>query len=179
MLTALREPQPSEVITSSCTSDPDDPDAEAVVVLPYGGFYNRTEDQLLSYDFRNSINYNKTFNDIHTISLLVGQQVKYADRQNFSNTGYGYQYESGGVPFIDYRILKQTIELNFPYYGMSKDYDRFVAFYGSGTYTYNSRYNLTATARYDGSNRLGKSTRARWLPTWSVAGSWNVSRKAL
>ena len=157
--------------------DPENPDAEPVVVLPYGGFYNRTEDQLLSYDFRNSLNYNKTFNDLHSISGLVGMQVKYADRQQFSNTGYGYQYENGGVPFIDYRILKQTIELNFPYYGMSKDYDRFVAFYGSGTYTYNSRYNLTGTVRYDGSNRLGKSTSARWLPTWSVAGSWNVEQE--
>ncbi|OQP51854.1 SusC/RagA family protein [Niastella yeongjuensis] len=157
--------------------DPEDPNAEPVVVLPYGGFYNRVEDQLINYDFRNSLNYTKTFNDIHSVSLLVGQQVKYADRQNFNSTGYGYQYENGGVPFIDYRILKQTIENNFPYYGMSKDYDRFVAFYGSGTYTYNSRYNLTGTVRYDGSNRLGKSTTARWLPTWSVAGSWNMEQE--
>jgi TonB-linked SusC/RagA family outer membrane protein len=157
--------------------DPDNPDAEPVVVLPYGGFYNRDEDQLTSYDFRNSLNYTKNIGDLHTINFLVGQQVKYADRQNFTNTGYGYQYGNGGVPFIDYRILKQTIELNFPYYGMSKDYDRFVAFYGTGTYTYNSRYNLTGTVRYDGSNRLGKSKRARWLPTWSVAGSWNVEQE--
>src|SRR5581483_8270577 len=56
-------------------------------------------------------------------------------------------------------------------------YDRFVAFYGTGTYTYNSRYNLTGTVRYDGSNKLGKSPRARWLPTWSVAGSWNVEQE--
>lgn len=157
--------------------DPDNPDAEPVVVLPYGGFYNRTENLLVSYDFRNSISYNKTFNDLHSISLLGGQQVKYADRQEFSNTGYGYQYDNGGVPFVDYRILKQTIELNFPYYGMTKDYDRFVAFYATGTYTYNSKYNLTGTVRYDGSNRLGKSRRARWLPTWSVAGSWNVEQE--
>jgi len=156
--------------------DPDSPNAQPVVVLPYGGFYNRVEDQLVSYDFRNSLAWNKSFG-IHSISLLGGQQVKYADRQNFSNTGYGYQYDNGGVPFIDYRILKQTIELNFPYYGMSKDYDRFVAFYGTGTYTYNSKYNLTGTVRYDGSNRLGKSPRARWLPTWSVAGSWNVEQE--
>jgi TonB-linked SusC/RagA family outer membrane protein len=156
--------------------DPDSPNAQPVVVLPYGGFYNRVEDQLVSYDFRNSLSYNKTFG-IHAISLLGGQQVKYADRQEFSNTGYGYQYNNGGVPFIDYRILKQTIELNFPYYGMSRDYDRFVAFYATGTYTYNSRYNLTGTVRYDGSNRLGKSPRARWLPTWSVAGSWNVEQE--
>lgn len=157
--------------------DPDDPEALPEVVLPYGGFYNRAEDQLVNYDFRNSLGYVKTFNDVHSLNVLAGMQVKSTDRQQFSNTGYGYQYGNGGTPFIDYRILKQTIETNFPYYGMSKDYDRFVAFYGSAGYSYDTKYNLTATARYDGSNRLGKSNRARWLPTWSVAGSWNADRE--
>src|SRR5678815_153714 len=31
--------------------------------------------------------------------------------------------------------------------------------------------------RYDGSNRLGSSTTARWLPTWSFGGSWNVDEE--
>ncbi|WP_208420060.1 SusC/RagA family TonB-linked outer membrane protein [Paraflavitalea devenefica] len=158
--------------------DPDNPEAEKVVVLPFGGFYNRAEDQLLNFDFRNSLNYSKTFAGVHNVSIFGGQQMKYADRQQFSSTGYGYQYDNGGVPFVDYRILKQTIENNFPYYGMSKDYDRFVAFYGSASYSYDSKYNVTGNVRYDGSNRLGQSSTARWLPTWSVAGSWNVDRES-
>lgn len=154
--------------------DPDNPNAEPVVVLPYGGFYNRAEDQLINYDFRNSLNYTQTFVEKHNLNILLGQQVKYADRQNASNTGYGYQYDQGGVPFVDYRILKQTIENNFPYYSMSKDFDRFAAFYATGTYSFDRRYSFTGTVRYDGSNRLGTSQRARWLPTWSVGGVWNV-----
>jgi TonB-linked SusC/RagA family outer membrane protein len=157
--------------------DPDNPDALPQIVLPYGGFYNRTEDQLINYDFRNSLNYNNTFNSLHNVSAMIGQQVKYADRQNSSNTGYGYQYNNGGVAFTDYRILKQTIESNFPYYGMSKDYDRFAAFYATATYAYNSKYNFSATTRYDGSNRLGRSAGARWLPTWSLSGSWNIDKE--
>jgi TonB-linked SusC/RagA family outer membrane protein len=158
--------------------DPDNPEAEPVVVLPYGGFYNRAEDFLLGYDLRNHLNYNTVINDKHAINLLGGMQIRSADRQNYSNTGYGYQYENGGVPLVDYRILKQTIEANFPYYGMSKDYDRFVAFYATGNYSFDSKYNFTATGRYDGSNRLGKSSNARWLPTWSVAGSWNIEKES-
>ncbi|GEO10871.1 SusC/RagA family TonB-linked outer membrane protein [Segetibacter aerophilus] len=158
-------------------TDPDNPSAPPVVVLPYGGFYNRTEDQLLNFDVRNSLNYTNTFNEKHNINILVGQQVKYADRQNFSNTGYGYQYENGGVPFVDYRILKQTIESSFPYYGMSKEYDRFAAFYLNSQYTFNKRYNFYGTVRYDGSNRLGSSPKARWLPTWSFGGAWNIEEE--
>jgi TonB-linked SusC/RagA family outer membrane protein len=158
-------------------TDPDNPSAPPVVVLPYGGFYNRTEDQLLNFDVRNSLNYTNTFNDKHNVNILVGQQIKYADRQNFSNTGYGYQYENGGIPFVDYRLLKQTIESSFPYYGMSKEYDRFAAFYLNSQYTFNKRYNFYGTVRYDGSNRLGSSPKARWLPTWSFGGAWNIEEE--
>jgi TonB-linked SusC/RagA family outer membrane protein len=158
-------------------SDPDNPDAEPVVVLPAGGFYNRTEDQLTSFDVRNSLNYVNTFKERHAINILAGQQVKYADRQNFNSRGYGYQYESGGTVFLDYRALKQTIEQNFPYYGMSQDYDRFAAFYLNAQYTFDRKYNLYGTVRYDGSNRLGSSPSARWLPTWSFGGSWNIDEE--
>lgn len=160
--------------------DPENPGAEKVVVLPYGGFYNRVEDQLLNFDVRNSLSYARKFggNEEHDVNLLVGQQIKYADRQNASSNGYGYQYDNGGTATPDFEILKQMIEQNFPYYGMTKDFDRFAAFYFNAQYTYNDKYNFYGTVRYDGSNRLGASPRARWLPTWSFGGAWNVNEEA-
>ena len=157
--------------------DPENPSAEKIVVLPYGGFYNRTEDQLLNFDVRNSLNYVNTFAEKHDVNLLIGQQIKYTDRQNSNNMGYGYQYESGGVASPDFRILKQMIEQNFPYYGMSKNFDRFAAFYFNAQYTYNNKYNFYGTVRYDGSNQLGSSRTARWLPTWSFGGAWNIDEE--
>lgn len=157
-------------------SDPDNPNAEPVVVLPYGGFYNRQEDQLISYDFRNSFVYSKEFGR-HAFNVLAGQQVKYADRQRFSMTGYGYQYDQGGVPFLDYRILKQMVESNFDYYGMGKSYDRFAAFYANADYSYDKKYVFSGTVRYDGSNGLGRNASARWLPTWNLSAKWNVGEE--
>ncbi|MEO6000761.1 MAG: SusC/RagA family TonB-linked outer membrane protein [Chitinophagaceae bacterium] len=157
--------------------DPDVPGSEPIVVLPYGGFYNRVEDKLLNFDVRNSLTYSNVIAEKHNINVLLGQQVKYADRQNFSNTGYGYQYDNGGIPFVDYRILKQTIESSFPYYGLTKNYDRFAAFYLNAQYTYETKYNFYGTVRYDGSNQLGSSKTARWLPTWSFGGSWNMEEE--
>ncbi|MCF2491989.1 SusC/RagA family TonB-linked outer membrane protein [Dyadobacter chenhuakuii] len=158
-------------------TDPDVPNAYPVVVLPSGGFYNRNEDQMLFYNIRNNIRYNKTFNERHAVNVLAGQEIKYTNRQNSNNTGYGFQYGQGGTPFVDYRILKQTIEANFQYYGMRMDYERFAAFYGSAGYTLDDKYNFTGYVRYDGSNGFGKSAIARWLPTYTVAGSWNFDRE--
>jgi len=154
--------------------DPDNPDAQPVVVLPYGGFYNTNDDNLVSYNFRNTLEWDKTLADIHTFRLFASQELRYADRQNKSFNGAGYQYDKGGVPYIDYRIIKQNVESNFNYYNMSMRYDRFPAYMANGAYSYRGKYNLNGTVRYDGSNALGEARTARWLPTWNVSGSWNV-----
>lgn len=157
--------------------DPDDPDSEPVVVLPFGGFYNTTENKLINYDIRNSLSYNKSWNDKHDLNVLVGQQVKYTDRTYNTNTGYGFMYDMGGTVNVDYRILKQMIESNFPYYSRSLTYDRFAAFYGNFDYTFDKRYSISGTLRYDGSNNLGTASGSRWLPTWNLSAKWNLGRE--
>ncbi|MDB5261942.1 MAG: TonB-dependent receptor plug [Adhaeribacter sp.] len=154
--------------------DPDNPDALPVVVLPYGGFYNTNDDNLVSYNFRNTLEWDKTLQEIHMLRFFASQELRYADRQNKSFNGYGYQYDKGGVPYIDYRIIKQNVESNFNYYNMSMRYDRFLAYMANGAYSYRGKYNVNGTVRYDGSNLLGEARTARWLPTWNVSGSWNV-----
>jgi len=158
--------------------DPDDPNAtRKVSVLPYGGFYNINQDYFVNYDIRNSINYTNTFNEKHSINILLGQQVKYTDRQDYFAIHPGYQYDNGGVANPVYQYYKKTIEANFPTFGMGKTYDRFAAFYLNGQYTFDKRYNVYGTVRYDGSNKLGSSETARWLPTWSFGGSWNIDEE--
>ncbi|WP_143307648.1 SusC/RagA family TonB-linked outer membrane protein [Chitinophaga vietnamensis] len=154
--------------------NPDDPEAIPVVVLPYGGFYNTNDDYLVSYNIRNSLEWSKLYNNTHQFLLYASQELRYADRQTKFSNGYGYQFDKGGVPYVDPRIVKQAIEGNFDFYGMSTYYDRFLAYMANGAYSYKGKYNLNGTIRYDGSNLLGKSRTARWLPTWNVSGSWNM-----
>lgn len=42
------------------------------------------------------------------------------------------------------------------------------------SYSYKGRYSLNGTFRYEGTNRLGRSRSARWLPTWNVGVAWNM-----
>lgn len=154
--------------------DPDYPDAEPTVVMPKGGFLNTTNNKLLSYYFRATGNYNTLLAGKHPFNVMVGEEVKYANRESGFNNGYGFQYDRGGVPFVDYRVIKQMLLGNFDYYGMQENYDRYVAFFGTASFSYLGKYTVNATGRYDGSNRLGRSRDARWLPTWNLSGSWNV-----
>jgi TonB-linked SusC/RagA family outer membrane protein len=157
--------------------DPDNPVADPVSVLPYGGFYNTDQDELKNYTFRNTLSFDKTFGTLHHIEAFGGQEVKYSDRQNANNTGFGYQYENGGIPFVDYRIIKQFVENSLQYYGRSNQFERFVGYFGNLRYSYNNRYVLEGTIRRDGSNRLGRSKDARWLNSYTVAGRWNAAEE--
>ena len=52
--------------------DPDDIYAVPVSILPAGGIYTRTDNRLLSYDFRFSATYNTTINNTHIINAYLG-----------------------------------------------------------------------------------------------------------
>jgi TonB-linked SusC/RagA family outer membrane protein len=157
--------------------DPDNPEAEPVVVLPEGGIYKRNDDKLVNYYARHQLNVNIPVNDNNIVNVLLGQEIKFANRQESFLNGYGYQFDKGGVPFTDYRIVKQGLDYNFNYYGLSNKKDRFVAFFTNASYSYKGKYTFNGTARMDGSNQLGRAVSARWLPTWNVSGSWNVKEE--
>lgn len=156
--------------------DPDDPNAWPQVVLPKGGFLNRDERTLLNYYFRGTANYNETFNDTHLLNVMVGTEIRYANRDNTMFKGYGYDYSSG-VPFVDYRVLRQLLEGGDNYFGSTQEYDRFVAFFGTASYSYLGKYTVNLTGRFDGSNKLGRSPKSRWLPTWNASVGWNAGEE--
>lgn len=157
--------------------DPDNPNALPVVVLPEGGFYNLTENGIKNYYLRNNLEYNATFNTIHKLNLFGSMEIRYTDRQNSNFMGVAYQYDNGGLVNPNYRFFKKMIEGGDAYFGMDYKYDRFVAGMFRGAYSLKDRYSINATARYDGSNLMGRSNVARWLPTWNVSGAWDIDQE--
>lgn len=157
-------------------TNPDDPAAEPIVVLPYGGFYNTTNNTLLNYEVRASFAYNKVFEGTfdHELNLLAGTQFKYLQRTKETAINAGYQYNMGGVVYNDPNYFKMMSDRQLDLFSSSTYQDRFAAFYANADYTFDHRFALSATLRVDGSNALGKNASARWLPTWNFGGKWNV-----
>ncbi len=156
--------------------DPDNTDLP-VVVLPDGGFFNVTENKLLSYYFRQNIEFNKTINE-HMFKLYVANELRTADRQNYNFDGVGYQYENGGLVNTNYRYFKKATEGGDAYFGMNEGHDRYMAYMLNGAYNFGNRYTFNATTRLDGSNKMGKSNQARWLPTWNISGAWDIDQES-
>ena len=158
-------------------TDPDNAYAVPISILPKGGIYKRRDNNMLSYDFRFAASYNTEINNQHIINLYGGMEVNQSDRHESWFNGWGMQYSMGLIPFYAYEVFKKGKEENTDYFGLADTHYRNVAFFFNGTYSWKGRYTLNGTFRYEGTNRMGKSRSARWLPTWNVAGAWNVHER--
>src|SRR5690606_13946766 len=81
--------------------DPDDPGAQPKIVLPEGGFNIVNDDELRNWYVRNSIDWSTTFGQIHNVSVLAGQEIKYTDRTSRRAEAIGVSYENGGIVNTD------------------------------------------------------------------------------
>ncbi|MEX2233865.1 MAG: SusC/RagA family TonB-linked outer membrane protein [Cyclobacteriaceae bacterium] len=158
--------------------DPDDPGAQPKVVLPEGGFNNVNEDELKNFYVRNSIDWSSTFNTVHSVSVLAGQEIKFTDRSSRRVDGIGVVYENGGIVNTDPLMIDFLNRQGISIFELDVDRERFAGFFLNGAYSFNEKYVFNGTVRYDGSNRLGKSKKARYLPTWNVSGAWNLDRES-
>ena len=155
-------------------TDPDIPYVLPISVLPYGGIYLSRDRKIQNKQYRLDANYTTKFNTNHLLTLYGAFEMASNDRDGEWFRGWGRQYSMGDVPVYAYEVFKQGAERGTDYFGTSLSRERTMAYSASGTYSYKGRYSLMGTARYDGSNRLGKARSSRWLPTWNFGGAWNA-----
>ena len=160
-------------------TNPDDPEALPQTVLPKGGMYFVNQYKMSQFDMRLSATYNTAIKEKHILNFFAGMELNSTDRNTISFEGWGFCYDDGGTPFVDYNLFKQKVEEGGNYYSNTWRYSRSMAFFATGTYYYLGRYNINLTGRYEGTNGLGKSQKARWLPTWNVGVSWNAHEERL
>lgn len=155
-------------------TDPDNELALPESILPSGGIKYQYDDNMRSNNFRLVANYNNVFKELHTLNALAGTEYSSVRRTSTSWTGWGYQYNNGGITYTPYLWLKQMNEENTEYFGESYTLTNTLAYYGQVNYNYDQRYTLNGTIRYEGTNRLGKSRQSRWLPTWNVSAAYDI-----
>lgn len=157
-------------------TNPDQPYALPTTVLPTGGFFNTRNYSILAWDFRASASYNQSFGK-NILSLFGGLEVNSYDRHAKSYNGIGMQYDKGETALFDYLYFKRLQEENTSYFTLINTRYRNVAMFANATYSIAGKYTINGTFRYEGTNKMGKSSSSRWLPTWNVSGSWTVDQE--
>lgn len=158
--------------------DPDDDNALPETILPKGGIWFHSLYSVSQYDMRATAQYNAVFQETHIVNLFGGMELSSTDRHQEYFQGWGMSYDNGNVPYINYNLFKQQSEENTAYYSDVWTYRRNLAYFGTGTYSYLGRYTVNGTLRYEGSNKLGKARKSRWLPTWNLSAAWNAHEES-
>ena len=55
--------------------------------------------------------------------------------------------------------------------------NRYVSFYSNAAYTYDGKYTVTGSIRWDKTNLFATGSKNQKRPIWSVGGAWNVNRE--
>lgn len=154
--------------------------------IPKGEVLDQSSNATNAYNWRNQLNYNRTFAEIHEITALVGSEIIQRNNKGVNLArSYGYtdsQLSVGILPNGTGNGLALTNwlgnKLNIPYTN-SYTYrmERFFSTYGNMAYSYDRRYTLSGSFRVDASNFISDDPKYRYSPFWSVGGSWNLKNE--
>ena len=158
---------------------------EAVYNLPEGDIFYSERQTSNAYNFRQQLNVNKTFNEMHNLTWILGQEIRHTKLEYNNNTRYGYDEDLLTSAYINESLLTSGFTglmdtwayISAPW-AKSELVNRFVSFYSNAAYTYNGLYTLSGSIRWDRSNLWGTNSKYQNKPLWSVGASWNLSSES-
>ena len=158
-------------------TDPNDPFALPYSVLPEGGIRETKLSQNYLNTLKLHIDYNRTFGK-HRLATAAEVELNLGDMQSNTNTNYGVLFGLGYHTYYLPDAITRLYEQGKNYYAIRNRTNNNLAYLLQANYSYAGRYDVSALLRFDASNRFGPSRYVRWLPTWNLEFSWNVSKEA-
>mgnify|MGYP000809109156 CR=1 FL=1 len=55
--------------------------------------------------------------------------------------------------------------------------NRYMSYFFTGSYTYDNRYTVFGSMRYDGTNLFGVDPKYKFNPMWSISGAWSINHE--
>ena len=155
-------------------------DGTATFNIPYGNIFFTSGNVTHAYNFRQQLDFDKTFGGIHEVTALFGTETR-ENKNNFDNrTLYNYDPDLLTYSLIDQAALSTMGSIwgwgsfgtgNVAY--INELTNRYVSFYGNAAYTYDGKYTVTGSIRWDKTNLFATGSKYQKRPIWSVGAAWN------
>lgn len=122
------------------------------------------------YQWDNSVSYEKTFNKKHRLFGFVSTSISKTRSNNISMSGYKFASDDLGSNNMGMAGDKEKNS-------MSSDYktNTLISYIARANYSYEYKYQLTATVRRDGSSKFADGQ--RWGTFPSVSAAWTISEE--
>lgn len=135
---------------------------------------NRTDRN--SYVARGHFSYNDTYDDLHTLNILAGAELRGSKSNSIFTKRYNYNPLTGttSLPQVSGpqdEWVREVERLNGEYFSES----RYASFYASADYYLSDRYVFNASFRTDGSSNFGSDR--QFNPTWSAGAAWHFAQE--
>ena len=122
-----------------------------------------------SYEGRFTLNYSKTFRDVHQLFAGLGITVNESSAENYSIVGEGISVDN-----MDFLGMANQYEQDGRPYGTESISRGFGALFNLN-YTYDRRYFVYLNGKYDGSSQFGANN--HFAPFWSTGVGWNIQNE--
>jgi TonB-dependent starch-binding outer membrane protein SusC len=128
-----------------------------------------------TWQLENTLTYNKTFDDRHNLTVLLGQSAKEYKLRQLYGDDYDLLENDPDKAVIDYAIADRDEERVAGGTG-GFSVESLASYFGRIDYNFDEKYMLQATVRRDGSSRFGPQN--KWAVFPSVSVGWNVTNEA-
>lgn len=150
--------------------------------IPLGGILEGGGSKTTTNYGRVQVSYNRLWNGRHSINSVAGAEIRQENTKGDPSYSF-YGYDDNVLTnynLIDYNFSwpilpsgKARVE-NKSSLG-SQYVDRFVSYYANLAYTFNNRYIISSSARWDASNLFGVRFNQKGVPLWSSGLAWVLS----
>ena len=134
---------------------------------PLTGSVDKRNDKTTGVTINNVVNWARTLNSLHSLSLMAGQEYYEYNTTNF--------YGSRSGPISDGFFEPGAAATVTGFNGKSEQY-KLLSFFGNATYSFDQKYFLSGSVRSDGSSRFHPDN--RWGTFWSLGGSWKINQES-
>ncbi|WP_207515344.1 SusC/RagA family TonB-linked outer membrane protein [Longitalea luteola] len=150
--------------------------------VPLGGILDQANNELQGHTGRVQANFNPSWQK-HRINGIAGFEVKQLEVKSYQSRLYGYNRDIATSQPLDFVTRFPTnpnnVPVPIPYPRTVTDViDRYLSYYANASYTYDDRYVLSASGRFDNTNFFGIKSNQRVVPLWSTGFKWNISNEA-
>lgn len=154
-------------------------------MIPYGDIMVRSDQYTSAYNFRQQLNFDKTFDEVHSVTAILGTETIQNKQELHRNRLFNYDSQMLSSSMVNNADLLQGVAGVLGYNSMMEtdlaasyeNVNRYVSVYGNAAYTYDDRYSVTGSLRWDRSNLWGTSSKYQNKPIWSVGASWIISKE--
>jgi TonB-linked SusC/RagA family outer membrane protein len=145
--------------------------------LPEGGIIQNSNTDFFQYNLKTMVHYNKTFGEKHEVEAMAGNELRRNYNTMVSTKGFGYDKNNLTTQQIVFPNPGDATEATYKTYSKTDTENAFASFFATASYTYDKKYSVFGSVRYDGSDLFGVDPKYKYLPLWSTSASWAVSEE--